>query len=119
MISLHTDILTHLREVVPFAEREHQPKPARGHTRWYSVDTALPTRKTFNSVRHGRLSLNLNRSSDEDSALELLCDPRVMAAVAGVFSARIALLSVYEQFGGYYELMRVDIEQTQQAIASW
>ncbi|KAK4539748.1 hypothetical protein LTR36_010401 [Oleoguttula mirabilis] len=119
LISLHTDILTHLREVVPFAECEHQPKPVKGHTRWYSVDAALPTRKAFNSIRNGRLSLNPNRSSDEDSALELLCDPNVMAAVAAVLRDRMTLFSEYVQFGGYYELMRVDIEQTQQDIASW
>lgn len=106
--------------MVPFAEREReQPRPTRAHTRWHSVDGALPTRKTTKTFRHGRLSLNLNRSSDEEGGLQFLCEPKVMAAVAGIFGERIAQFSAYEQFGGYYEFVRADVDQTQQSIASW
>ncbi|KAK5134677.1 hypothetical protein LTR08_006192 [Meristemomyces frigidus] len=119
LISMHEDILSQLHKVVPFAGREHEQKPSRGHARWYSVDAALPTRKPFNSVGINRRSLNLNRSSDEDGCPELLCDPKIMSEVAAVFSERIALFVQYQHFGSCYEVMRVDIEQMQQSIAAW
>lgn len=71
------------------------------------------------SVRRARRSLNLHRSSDDETALELLCEPNILAAVAGVFGKRIALFSEYEQFGGVYELIRGDIDQTSQSMAAW
>ena len=105
--------------MVPFAGREHIQRPNRGHARWYSVDASLPTRKTFNSIRINRRSLNLNRSSDEDGCPELLYDPRIMSDVAAVFSARSALFIQYQHFGSCYEMMRVDVEQMQQSMAAW
>lgn len=119
LIALHQDILTYIRQVVPFAKRERPSLPVRGHHRWYSVDGSLPTRKAMSSVRRARRSLNLHRSSDEEGTLDLLCDPKILLAVVGVFEERVARLSEYEQFGGYYEFVRADIDQTSQAMASW
>ena len=105
--------------MVPFAGREHNQRPSQRHARWYSVDASLPTRKTFNSIRINRRSLNLNRSSDDDGSLELLCDPQIMSNIAAVFSERSALFIQYQHFGSCYEMMRLDIEQMQQSMAAW
>lgn len=108
-----------MRRCVPFADRERPARPARGHCRWYSVDGSLPTRKPTTGARRARRSLNLHRSSEDETALAPMCDPKILVAVARVFGDRIERFSEYERFGGYYELVRADIDQMSTSMATW
>ncbi|RMZ23678.1 hypothetical protein D0859_12286 [Hortaea werneckii] len=119
LILLHEDILTQMRRCVPFADRDRPARPVRGHCRWYSVDGSLPTRKHTTGARRARRSLNLHRSSEDETALAPMCDPKILVAVARVFGDRIERFSEYERFGGYYELVRADIDQMSTSMATW
>ncbi|KAI7560874.1 hypothetical protein KC317_g9448 [Hortaea werneckii] len=119
LILLHEDLLTQMRRCVPFADRDRPSRPARGHCRWYSVDGSLPTRKHTTGARRARRSLNLHRSSEDETALAPMCDPNILVAVARVFGDRIERFAEYERFGGYYELVRADIDQMSTLMATW
>ena len=96
MLHLHDDLLGNLHRIVPFAEYDHRtarvsvdPTLSRSHTRWHSVDV-VPTRTTpirskLMTIRQGRRSLNISRSS-ADEELELRCSPHIVAAVASLVS---------------------------------
>ncbi|RMZ19616.1 hypothetical protein D0859_16390 [Hortaea werneckii] len=119
LILLHEDVLTQMRRCVPFADRDKPSRPVRGHCRWYSVDGSLPTRKQTTGARRARRSLNLHRSSEDETALAPMCDPKILVAVARVFGDRIERFTEYERFGGYYELVRADIDQMSTSMATW
>ncbi|KAI7022468.1 hypothetical protein KC355_g2064 [Hortaea werneckii] len=119
LILLHEDVLTQMRQCVPFADRERPARPVRGHCRWYSVDGSLPARKPTTGARRARRSLNIHRSSEDETALAPMCDPKILVAVACVFGDRIERFSEYERFGGYYELVRADIDQMSTSMATW
>lgn len=48
-----------------------------------------------------------------------MCDPKILVAVARVFDDRIERFAEYERFGGYYELVRADIDQMSASMATW
>lgn len=151
ILHLHDDILGQLHHLVPFAEYDqHTAKSfpdvplARSHTRWHSVDVVptrhSPARSRLTTVRQGRRSLNLSRSSEQEH-LALRCSPQIVAVVSKMFLshvrgrdfARFAILTaeaklapsqifrltLYEEFGANYELVLRDIEETRRATLSW
>lgn len=94
LLHLHDDLLGRLHNVVPFAEYDQsvarQPKRIAMHTRWHSVDV-VPTRSPpqhsrLATIRQGRRSLNIGRSSEEE-LVALRCSPQIAAKVARVFSS--------------------------------
>ncbi|KAH9823767.1 RhoGEF domain [Teratosphaeria destructans] len=121
LICLHQEMVAELQHCVPFLDREPPVRPAgvHRHHRWHSVDGTTPRRKPFSSLRHPRRSLNISRSSEDDAGGGLTCEPAVVAAVAAVFNERLAQFQEYENFGGYYELVRMDIQQLQESITAW
>lgn len=96
MLKLHDDILGDLHRVVPFSEYDQKtakiPTMPRTHARWHSVDIVptrgTPNRAVLSTIRQGRRSLNISRSSDEDQAM-LRCTPKTVAAVTEVFAAYV------------------------------
>jgi len=95
MLHIHDALLGQVHRVVPFAEYDQSvakaPRPARIHTRWHSVDV-VPTlshkRSMFATIRQGRRSLNISRSSGNDQIV-LQCSPQIVSAVAGVFAEHV------------------------------
>ncbi|CAK3948546.1 Dbl homology domain-containing [Lecanosticta acicola] len=128
LLHLHDNILGELQRVVPFAEydqslaRAPEPVHTRSHTRWHSVDVVpqrvTPTRAVLATIRQGRRSLNISRSSDDDPAI-LRCSPQVVAAVTKVFGNHMERFSAYEDYGANYELVQRDIDETQRSIPIW
>lgn len=98
ILHLHDDILGELHRVVPFAEYDQSlaraPEPAltRTHARWHSVDVVpqriTPNRGVLATIRQGRRSLNISRSSDEDPAI-LKCGPQVVDSVTKIFANHV------------------------------
>ncbi|KAF2766170.1 Dbl homology domain-containing protein [Teratosphaeria nubilosa] len=107
LICLHQEMVAELQHCVPFLEREPPVRPVgvHRHHRWHSVDGTTPRRKP--------------RSSEDDAGSGLICEPAVVAAVAAVFNERLAQFQEYENFGGYYELVRMDIQQLQDSMTAW
>ena len=64
----------------------------RPHTRWHSVDVApsrsTPVRSKLASIRNGRRSLNISRSSAEDEMV-MCCSPQIVAKVARTFASYV------------------------------
>lgn len=144
ILELHNKILGDLYNVVPFSEYDQctarVPAPPRAHTRWHSVDVVpqrpTPTRAILSTIRHGRRSLNISRSSEEEHAM-LRCSPHIVAAVARVFAdhvhlttqstsysmltsfAQAARFKAYEDYGANYDLLQRDIDETQRHISIW
>ncbi|GIZ42666.1 hypothetical protein CKM354_000592500 [Cercospora kikuchii] len=125
ILYLHDDILGDLHHVVPFSEYDQVTAKAptstvaRVHNRWHSVDI-VPTRGTTGhtvlaTMRHGRRSLNLSRST-EDEQVVLSCSPQVVAAVAKVFSKHLKRFQAYEEYGLNYELVQRDIDDITRSI---
>ena len=96
ILRLHDELLGQLHRIVPFAEFDHrtakssnEPTAIRSHTRWHSVDAVLtrstPVRSKLATIRQGRRSLNISRSSGDDENL-LCCNAQVVAGVARTFS---------------------------------
>lgn len=119
LISLHQEILCDLRFAAPFSDREPSTRPATVHHRWHSVDGSTPRRKPFSSLRHVRRSLNISRSSEDECAATAYCDPGAVAAVTQAFLDRLPRFVEYEDFGGYFELLRMDVEEVQLSTQSW
>lgn len=99
ILHLHDDILGQLHRVVPFAEYDQSTAiatktatAARTHNRWHSIDTvptrATPPRGVLATIRQGRRSLNLSRSTEEEQVV-LRCRPQVVKAVAQVFAKHV------------------------------
>lgn len=96
ILHLHDDILGSLHRAVPFAEYDQStarvPPPVRTHNRWHSVDAVptrtTPTRSVLATIRQGRRSLNLSRSTEEEP-IAMHCSPQTVAAVTHVFAANV------------------------------
>lgn len=81
---------------MPFSEYDQctakVSAPPRAHTRWHSVDVvparATPPRAILSTIRQGRRSLNISRSSEDDHTM-LRCSPQIVAAVAKVFADHV------------------------------
>ncbi|WPH04829.1 Hypothetical protein R9X50_00772600 [Acrodontium crateriforme] len=128
ILSLHDTLLRQIQQVVPFAEHDQnatkpsQISPIRRHTRWRSA-SAVPTMNTvgvtrLSSIRQGRRSLNINRSSDEENS-PLRCSPQIISAVAQVFGDLMPRFSVYERFGANFDMIQRDVDEAQRSIATW
>lgn len=97
ILHLHDDILGCLHRIVPFAEYDQTiarlPLPLRAHNRWHSMDAVpqrtTPNRSTLATIRQGRRSLNISRSSSDDAQVVLRCSPQTIAAVAKAFSDNV------------------------------
>lgn len=95
ILHLHDDLLGQLHRLIPFAEYEQRTAKTlpeapliRSHTRWHSVDVvptrSSPSRSRLTTVRQGRRSLNISRSSEQEHAM-LRCSPQIVAIVAKLF----------------------------------
>ena len=104
ILHLHDDLLGDLHRIVPFAEYDQRTARAfpevplaRSHTRWHSVDVVptrgSPARSRLATVRQGRRSLNISRSSEQEH-LMLRCSPQIVAAVANTFLSHVGRLSL-------------------------
>jgi len=49
----------------------------------------------------------------------MCCDPGAVAAVTQAFLDRLPRFVEYEDFGGYFELLRMDVEEVQLSTHSW
>lgn len=125
LLQTHDELLGDLYRVVPFAEYDQsaQRVPVRSsrHSRWHSTDgtaSVTPCRNTLATIREGRRSLNMSRSSETEPVTR--CAPQVIAAVARTFLAYIPRLAkAYCQFGSHFELYRHDIEDMQLRTTAW
>lgn len=98
ILHLHDDILGRLHRAVPFAEYDQSiarvPPAMRTHNRWHSVDVVpvrtTPPRSVLATIRQGRRSLNISRSTEEEPAL-MRCSPQIVAGVVQVFTANVRL----------------------------
>jgi hypothetical protein len=99
LLRLHNDILGDLHATVPFAEYDQniaktKPTFMPSHARWHSVDVvpsrSRPGKHTLETIRQGRRSLNINRSTDEEHPLAH-CSPSVVAEVAAIFQRQVRL----------------------------
>ncbi|KAI5367465.1 putative DH domain-containing protein [Septoria linicola] len=126
VLCLHDTILGELHDVVPFSEYDNvianapRTVTAKTHNRWHSVDV-VPTRtmtighSALATIRQGRRSLNISRST-EDEQIILRCSPQVVAAVCSVFSKHLKQFVAYEEYGLNYEMVRRDIDEITRAI---
>ena len=102
LLQTHDELLGELYRIVPFAEYDQQAQRlprASGHHRWHSTDgsvggggalvVASPRRTALSTIREGRRSLNVSRSSDSEAPM-VHCAPRVVAAVARTFLAYVS-----------------------------
>ncbi|SMR50725.1 unnamed protein product [Zymoseptoria tritici ST99CH_1E4] len=127
ILHLHDDILGCLHRIVPFAEYDQTiarlPLPLRAHNRWHSMDAVpqrtTPNRSTLATIRQGRRSLNISRSSSDDAQVVLRCSPQTIAAVAKAFSDNMLRFAAYEDYGANYDLIQRDVDDTQRAISGW
>lgn len=125
LLQTHDELLGDLYRVVPFAEYDQHaqrlPTRASKHSRWHSTDgtaTVTPRRNTLSTIREGRRSLNMSRSSETEPVTR--CAPQVIAAVASTFLQYIPRLQkAYSQFGSHFELYRHDIEDMQLRTNAW
>jgi len=125
LLQTHDELLGDLYRVVPFAEYDQHaqrlPVRASRHLRWHSTDgaaTFTPRRNTLSTIREGRRSLNMSRSSETEPVTR--CAPEIIAAVARTFLAYMPRLQkAYCQFGSHFELYRHDVEDTQLRMAAW
>ncbi|KAF2169155.1 hypothetical protein M409DRAFT_64916 [Zasmidium cellare ATCC 36951] len=126
ILDLHDKILGDLYNAVPFSEYDQCTAkisaPGRAHTRWHSVDVVpqrpTPKRVVLSTIRQGRRSLNISRSSEDDHAM-LRCSPQIVAAVAKVFANHTGRFKAYEGYGANYDLVQRDIDETQRHISIW
>lgn len=101
ILHLHDDILGDLHHAVPFSEYDQDIASvphlvtARSHNRWHSVDVvpvrSPPGHTVLATIRQGRRSLNISRST-EDEQVVLQCSPHIVTAVARVFSKHVLTL---------------------------
>lgn len=129
LLQTHDELLGELYRVVPFAEYDQQaqrmPKSSR-HFRWHSTDgatgntlVASPRKAALSTIREGRRSLNISRSSESEPVMAH-CAPQVVAAVAKTFLAFIPRLEkAYSRFGSHFELYRNNIEGMQLSVTTW
>jgi hypothetical protein len=65
------------------------------HTRWHSVDVVpsrpRPAKHVLDTIRQGRRSLNISRSTEEEHLL-LHCSPQTVAKVAAIFQGQVRLM---------------------------
>ncbi|KAK3683238.1 hypothetical protein LTR37_020413 [Vermiconidia calcicola] len=131
ILRLHNELLGNLHSVVPFAEHDQRAAKAvqestmmRSHTRWHSVDVvpsrSTPVRSKLASIRNGRRSLNISRSSAEDDII-MCCSPQIVAKVARTFASYVgrSRFAVYEDYGANYELVQRDVDEIQRGILAW
>lgn len=96
MLHLHDDILGHLHRAVPFAEYDQStarvPPAVRTHNRWHSIDVVpirpTPPRTVLSTIRQGRRSLNISRSTEDEPPL-MHCSPQTVAEVTHVFAYNV------------------------------
>lgn len=94
ILHLHDELLGDLHNAVPFAEYDQSVAKATeqtkrsSHARWHSVDViparSAPRVSVLTTIRQGRRSLNISRSTDEEPVV-LCCAPQVVADVVQVF----------------------------------
>ncbi|KAK4503551.1 hypothetical protein PRZ48_004466 [Zasmidium cellare] len=126
ILDLHDKILGDLYNAVPFSEYDQDTAtasaPPRAHTRWHSVDVVpqrpTPKRVVLSTIRQGRRSLNISRSSEDEHAM-FRCSPQIVAAVAKVFAKYAGRFKAYEEYGANYDLVQRDIDETQRHISIW
>ncbi|KAJ4297152.1 hypothetical protein N0V88_004070 [Collariella sp. IMI 366227] len=113
IVELHEEILGELHRAVPHSEytqmdidipRTKPSRPARGHTRWRSLD----------AVPEGR-----GGPSRLTEVPGMVSEPQTAAEVAKIFLKRMNRLFIYEEYGAKYEMMIKDVKAAHRTMPEW